>query len=76
MKSDMKQRVFEELRQHRGKYWWAQYSSGAHSRQIILSTEEAIELLKKGYMVDVIGGPHATREEAHYRADVAWDEPE
>ena len=33
-------------------------------------------LLEEGYIVEVISGPHETRREAHYRADVAWEEPE
>ena len=61
----------------RDRFWWGRHQQGRHSvQQVVVSTDEVVVLLEQGYIVEVISGPHGTRREAHYRADVAWEEPE
>jgi hypothetical protein len=39
------------------------------------STEEVEHILKRGFSVDVLDGPFATRQEAAYSLDLFWEAP-
>lgn len=60
-----------------GKFWFCQpVREGSFSAQEIISTEEAIARLARGYEIQVITGPHATRDAADASADSCWAEPD